>query len=908
MRCTETGYSCKRGVCSTICIVIWLWFSAPTLCAQQPTVSDPPESPEEEVISTADEPQDVTASPAAATTTRTPPAEGAVTFQSRDSLVFHSRDRREATLYGSANVTHAENRLRAGKISLFLNLSEVHAQTEHPEDTLSYPVLQQGSRELKSRRILFNYETERGKFDVAEVQVDDGYLIGDKVKNVSRQDVFIERGRYSTCPPTHMYYYIEAERMKVVDEEEIFFTNARLFLLDIPYPVVFPFGYVPSGIDRRRSGLLEPTYAFQQTTNRGLGLQNIGWFQYFSDYIVGQTAFDIFTSGTFFNETNMQYRKTDRFNGSITLGYSSERGMESTDPGFLHTINRRIGIQHSHEISPFASLNANIDLRTADFYQRTSYDIDERAQTNSRSSITYRYRHPDNLFTFNVTNRLNQQFDRNSTRLSGPQMRFSLRQFTPFERDDPTVTRQRWYETISVRYSSDIDSDFNYEPIDGVDESTGWFDALLNPSRFRDATGRDRHISYGMRQQGQVTANNLIPSQFLNTSANFNITEFWYPSTIRKEWNETEQRVETRQESGFAAGREFNTGLNFSTTLYGISQARIGNLEGFRHTMRPSIGFNYRPDFSDEFWGYYREVQADTAGRTQLYSIFEDEVFGGPGRGEQMNLNFGISNLFETKRVRRDSTGEVQSETLRLIDNFSINSSYNFAADSLNFSNINMALSTRVMEGINLSFTANFSLYARNESGQPINRYIWQETNKILQPISYSVSANYSIQGGPRGVVRADTPMYGPYDPFDQGFFGPIDRRFNRRPVQDFSSRWSASFSFSYRWNSVFGQSPRQAATLNVNNIRFNLTPKWDVSTRFGFDFIEGELTPSQFSLNRQMVCWTLSFQFNPFGDFQYYFFRLSIDSGQIQSLFQKLPLLNNLERSSSPTGRAPRF
>ena len=73
------------------------------------------------------------------------------------------------------------------------------------------------------------------------------------------------------------------------------------------------------------------------------------------------------------------------------------------------------------------------------------------------------------------------------------------------------------------------------------------------------------------------------------------------------------------------------------------------------------------------------------------------------------------------------------------------------------------------------------------------------------------------------------------------------------------------------------------------------------------YDFIEKDLTPAQFSLVRNMICWNLSFTFNPFGDFQYYFFKLSLSNSQIASLFQKLPGLNNLERSSSPTGRSPR-
>ncbi len=832
----------------------------------------------------------------------------AVSFQSRDSLVFRARGGREAVLFGSANVKHTENELRAGKISLFLNINEVHAQADDPADSLAYPVLKQGSRDLKSSRILFNYETERGKFDAAEVQIDDGYLIGNKVKNVSRTDVFIEDGKYSTCPPTHMYYYIKAQRMKVVDEDEIFFTNARLFLLDIPYPLVFPFGYVPAGIDRRRSGLLEPTYVFQNTSRRGLGLRNLGWFQYINDHFVGQTSFDLFTSGSFFNETRLQYRVTDRFNGTITLGYSSERGLEPTDLDFTETVNRRVSVQHSHDLSPYASMNANINFRSADFFQRNSYDIDDRAETSASSSLTYRYRHPENLFNFNITNRLNQQFATNTTRLQGPQMSFSLRQFNPFERDDPTRTQRRFYETISVQYNNNFEADYNFRPTDGPDADISWFEALLNPSKFREATGDDRHIRTGLRQRGQVSANNLIPSEHLNVSSSFNITEYTYPSTLRREWNEEEQRVEERREQGITSGRDFSTNLNFSTTLYGISQARIGNLEGFRHTLRPNIGFSYSPDFSEERWGFYRDVQVDTLGNTQRYSIFRDEVYGGPSRGEQMNLNFGITNILETKRVRRDSTGEVQSTNLRIIDNFSINSSYNFAADSLNFSQVRASLSTRVIEGVNISMSANFSMYARDDNGREINRFIWQETGKFLQPLSYSVSANYSIRGGSRGMSRVSTPMYRPYDPLDQDLFGPVDARFNEKPIQNFSSPFSASFSFSYRWTHRHGQDARKSATLNVNNIQFNLTPKWSVSTRIGYDFIDQDLTPSQFSLNRRMECWSLSFQFNPFGDFQYYFFRLSIDSGQIQSLFQKLPLLNNLERSSSPTGRAPRF
>lgn len=832
-----------------------------------------------------------------------------VTFQARDSLTFNFRGQRKGSLYGSANVTHESGTLEAGKIDLDLQKDLVEAFALSPEDTLSYPILKKDGKDLRSTRILYNYETEKGKFEVAEIEVDDGYLIGTKVKNVSRTEVFIEDGIYSSCPPDHMYYYIRAQRMKVVDEDEVFFTNARLYILDIPYPLIFPFGYIPAGIDSRQSGLLEPTYIFQNTSSRGIGVQNLGWFQYINEYMVGQTSFDLFTSGTFFNESRFQYRKSDSYNGSITLGYSREQGLEPTDLDFAEITSRRVAINHDQQLSPYANLSANINLNTSNYFQRNSYNLDERAQTSSTSRAAYRYNHPEGIYNFSVSSNLNQQFNTNTATLTGPQMDFSLRQFSPFESDRPGTTQQNWYERISVSYRNSFSSRYTFQPIDADSAEVNWFEALFDPQKYREATGRDDHVNYGFVQRAQVRAGQLIPSQFINVSANVDYNEYWYPTTTRREFNPELNRVEESRERGFAAARDFNTSLNFSTTFYGISQSRIGNFEGLRHTVRPSVSLSYRPDFSDEVWGFYQEVPTDTLGNTRRFNRFDREVFGGPPAQEQRTISFGFTNVLETKRVKRDSTGEVQSSTLRLIENAAINSSYNFAADSLKLGRINASVSSSVLDGIRLRASASYSAYARDELGREIDTFLWNESGpRILRPINYRLSASTSFRGGGQGARRVHTPPYRPYDPYDQAFFSPVDRYFNQRPIQSIDAPWSIALDFSYSWNYQFGQDNRKSAVLNASNIQFRLTPKWSVSTRMGYDFIEKELTPSEFRLSREMVCWSLAFQFNPFGDFQYYSFRLSLNSSQVQSLFQKLPGLNNLERSSSPTGRPPSF
>ena len=466
-------------------------------------------------------------------------------------------------------------------------------------------------------------------------------------------------------------------------------------------------------------------------------------------------------------------------------------------------------------------------------------------------------------------------------------MQFSLRQITPFKSDQPGLTEERWYERISINYRNQFRSDYNFRPIDADSATVNWLDALFDRNLYEEATGNDDHIRYGLEHSASVSIGQLVPSQFLNVSASINYNEYWYPSTIRKDFDPEENRLVTRRVEGFAAARDFSTSLNFSTTLYGISQAKIGNLEGFRHTLRPTVSFSYRPDFSEERWGFYREVQSDTLGNTRQYSIFEDGILGGPGAGKVQSMTFDLANILETKQVKRDTTGEVKSTNLKLIDNLSASAGYNFAADSLKLSRLSVRLSSRVVEGLRLRVSANYSFYTRDENGREIDKFIWNASNKILQPLDYSLSLSTSFQGGSSGP-RLTTPVYRSYDPLDQAFFSPIDSRFNTQPVQQADSPWGFGLDFSYRWT-------------------YRLTPKWQVNTSMGYDFIEKDLTPAQFSLVRNMICWNLSFTFNPFGDFQYYFFKLSLSNSQIASLFQKLPGLNNLERSSSPTGRSPR-
>lgn len=826
----------------------------------------------------------------------------AVRFTCTDSLHFRAKDHRKATLFGDARVGNDKGELTAGMVVLDLERNQMGAEAIVPGDTLSEPVLQRGDDKIRSRRILYNYETDKGKFDVARISLDEGNVIGNQVKRTAPNVLFVEDGKFSTCNLDHPHFYIRANRMKMVDEEEIFFTRARLFILDIPYPLVFPFGYVPSRISEKQSGILEPSFTYQEQQKRGIGIQNLGWFQYFNDYVTGRASVDLFTSGTFFVNTRMNYRRTDHYHGSLEFGYSRDQGLEPTDIDFTTNTQRNIVVNHQQTINPFSSLSANINLRTQDYFNRNSYDIDDRAEVSTNSRMAYNYNHPEGAYSFNISGRHNQNFATDATTLTGPDVNFSLRRITPFQRGGPS-REEAWYESLSFQYGSRLQSRYNFTP---RDTDISLWEALFNPSKHREATGDFRHINAGIRHS--LSANvTLLTTSFANLNASANMNEYWYPQALKREWDVEEGRAISRMETGFSAGRDFQTSLSFNTTLYGISEARIGRYQGFRHTLRPSVSFSYRPDFSDDIWGVYREYQINEDQEPVKYSIFEGGIVGGPGAGRQQSIGFGISNVLETKEVRRDTTGERSERTVRLIDRLNLNTSYNFAAEQFKLSDLTASFSSSFIRNLSLNANANFSFYQTDEDGRRIDKYLWEEEILFLRLMSFTLRVGTQFSGGDsRDRRHQRTTWHYPehYDPLDQYYFHPVDQAIHEGRVQRIDVPWSFSINVNYRWQRLTGDEIRRSATINANNIQVRLTPEWQVGTTLGYDFIAKDLTPSRFNVTRNLHCWDLTFQWNPFGDFKFFLFRLTVSDAQLHGLFQKLPGLNNLEKSSSPINR----
>ena len=169
-----------------------------------------------------------------------------------------------------------------------------------------------------------------------------------------------------------------------------------------------------------------------------------------------------------------------------------------------------------------------------------------------------------------------------------------------------------------------------------------------------------------------------------------------------------------------------------------------------RHTYQPSVNFNYTPDFSTEKHNFYGRYYDEQNQREVKYNFFEKEGGSHASSSLQKRLSYSDMHSFEIKKQSAtDSTKDENMELVRLT--FSL--SHNFAADSMNFSDINATFRTPFLKALDISGNAGLTLYdeIKNERDayQRVNQFLLSNNKGLarLTNINFTLSTSYSSSG-----------------------------------------------------------------------------------------------------------------------------------------------------------------
>ena len=831
--------------------------------------------------------------------------ESRIDYQAQDSIFFDLRTN-TVHLFEKAQVNYQDIELTAARINVHFDRDELSAfpRVDSLGQEIDRPFFRDSRQTFEARELTYNLATRMARIRYIITQEDEMFIHGERVKKFPDNTAFVQRARFTTCPLEHPHWFIVARRARIIPNDKVVTGGAMLFLNDVPTPIAVPFGLFPN-TNRHTSGILIPTYGESHSQDQGFFLRGGGFYWAINDFVDWRIEGDIYSRGEWALRNTWQYALRYRFAGNFNINFGMVPSGERETETFAQTRSFRLNWSHSQ--APEANQNSSFSASVNFFNsasQRYSSNIADHFNNQSTSNIAYQLRF--GRFNLAATASLDYNITTGNINATLPSVNLSMRQIFPFQRR-VQIGARRWYENFRIGYS-----------MSGTNRVSGNDSAFWVPEIFREMQNGIRHnipMDLSVRVfGGHVTWSHSIQlTEHWNFRKNYrglDTTGFHY-TNVFDENNELirvdtvfhiQRNVITRSEHGFFRSASYSYTTSLSTTLFGISRFNRGPIRAFRHVATPSIGFSISPDFMEGTAGHRSGFRyfTDIDGRDVRYNLFSGSPAGHPTGGLSGSINFSLGNNFEMKV--RDRSDTVRGErNVRLLDRLQISTSYNLAADSLNWAPINVSGSTRIFGNLSINFNARFDMYARAidtlSNGDlrftRINTFIWQQPGqgrrRFLLRESESMSTGLSWSRSSRDrEERPSIQRNGSDEIFMQrAAFAPrwsinvsynINYRGNFRPAYQRTDIWGRPVVGEPVWRD-YDQTIMQTLSFNGH---VNLTDKWHISFTSGYDFTNRQLSHTMFNVTRDLCCWTMTFTWAPFGQFREWSFGIRLNSNML--------------------------
>jgi lipopolysaccharide assembly outer membrane protein LptD (OstA) len=804
-----------------------------------------------------------------------------------DDSTYTDADKKITYLFGNARVTYEDFSLDADYIRIDEKKHLIFASGRVNPKTGVYtnrPIAQtKDDKPITLDSIYYNFQTKKIYSYNASTEQDGNFITGGESKKLNETEVALHNVLLSTCslPMPHTHFGIVVTR-GIAEKNRIVTGPAYLEIAGVPLPIAVPFGFFPKP-NSRASGFILPS--FGEDNRLGFFLRSFGYYKAFSDYLDLTTMASVYSKGSYEIGTTARYLKRYNYQGSLALNYGSHNYGVSGDP-----FTKDFNIQWSHSqdanAHPGSTFSASVNAATASFYANnpatTNYNIQQLTQNNLRSSISYSRTWAGTPFNLTTNISHSQDLSRKTVTLELPTFNFNMTSISPFDSKN-RVGEQKWYQKLTVSYTL---------------QGTNKVNDVPESQLFKKET-ISRRLQNGFQHNIPIGLNLNVFKYFqFNTSANY--SERWYFQSIRKSYARgsirgSEQLV-TDTVSGFTRAGEYSLNGGFSTKVYNTLAFKRGNLRAIRHVMTPNVSFNYRPDFGDPNYGYYRRAVSDAIvpypASSQLYSIYESSVYGGPSAGKFAGVSFSVDNTIEAKMKARSSDTSGADRKVTLLQGLSFSSSYNFVADSFKLAPVSFNAHTALFnQKVSVSLNGSLDPYVTQlrdsvtngrvvRYARRVDRYTFQNgAFPTLTNLAFSMSFSLNSQTNKRQPPTAGTLQNMTANQAER--LAMIDSDPSR--YVDFNVPYNVSVNFNFNYNNQI-VSKTTSSTVSASG-DVNVTPKWKVQYTTNYDFKAAKLGITQFSIYRDLHCWDLSFRWTPFGIYKSFSVDLRVKASILQDL-----------------------
>ena len=328
--------------------------------------------------------------------------------------------------------------------------------------------------------------------------------------------------------------------------------------------------------------------------------------------------------------------------------------------------------------------------------------------------------------------------------------------------------------------------------------------------------------------------------------------------------------------NGLAFGNSISYGAGLNTRFYGTFRfGGKGRLQAIRHTVAPTISFNYTPDSEGQYALKTVVRQTDTTITTRYLPRFLNSSSSFSSASSSVSLSIG--NRLEAKVRSKSDTAEVEFEKIAILDNFNISTSYNplakKALGEFALSNINLSANSSLFKGlISLNASGNIDPYAyeydplisSNKAGvRSPTKFKWNAdgyAGNYLNRFNIAISTRLSPETFNKNKTAQKTA------PADENTAESAMQQFiaaNPMAYVDFSIPWSMSLSYSMNYSKQGLADPRVVQALQLRG-DLSLTPRWKITYSTGWDFVYKAVTLTNIGMMRELHCWDMAFNWTP--------------------------------------------
>lgn len=806
------------------------------------------------------------------------PLKSPIYSNAEDSLLY-SLDGKMVFLFGNAVVKYENMELSAAYIEYNMENNVVFAigKADSTGTIIGKPVFKDGQQVYRMEQMHYNFDTKRAKIVGVITEEAGGFLHSQHTKLMENNSINISGGKFTTCDLDHPHFYIGITKGKVIPGDKLIIGPAYLVIEDVPFPIGLPFGFFPNK-KGQSSGIIIPEMGEEQ--NRGFFMKEGGFYFGNNEYFDLKLTTDIYSKGSWAFNARSTYRKRYRYSGNFSFSISENILGDKGQDDYSKSQSYWLRWNHSQDpkASPNSTFQASVNLGSPNHNRYNARSVDAFLTNSMSSSISYSKVWPGTPFSMSSTMSHNQNNIDSTITLGLPKVSFNMSRIYPLKRKR-RIGAPAWYENIGLSLSSRVDN--------SISTTTDKLFTEESLDKFKNGVQHSVPIS---------TSFNLL--KFIVVSPNVNYSENWYTRTIAKRWDPDSMytqagdtlygRVVTDIVPGFARAWQYNTGVSMSTKVYGMFNFRANSaVQAIRHIMTPSVGFSYRPDFSQEFYGFYKQVY--TPYDTLQYSIFEQSLFGGPGSGKSGMINLSLGNNLEMKvRSSKDTTANFKK--IKILESLSLNTSYNLLADSMNWSPVSANARTTLFEMVNINLSGTLNPYAIDSLGRIYNQYMYKTNGIPFRLTNARASVGFSLSGG-KGSSDGGANQGGPLrsgekfgaDPNNPNFGEAIGTGYNDIDYVDFSVPWTLrlDYSFSYSKQSII-KSITQSMSFSGD---ISLTPKWKVGFTSGYDIKNKKLTTTSLNFYRDLHCWEMRLSVVPIGYMKSFSFYINVKSPTLKDL-----------------------